>query len=165
MASAAGQPLARLPRAFLEIHDGVHRGLFPPLALTRQPINLDTIHRGVRPQTEMHSGIVGGQVTPIASNPAPNRPAIPAHQFHHAPIGRTIGFRAVQMNQQRMTAVWHSVQQQTRGAIIIRPQDVHSAVIVYVAEHRGPAAGCLNRRSASRLFRHLRKATPAADPN
>ena len=56
VASAGGQPLARLTSAFLEIHDGVDRGLFPRLAFARQPINLNPVHRFRHPQTEMNPG-------------------------------------------------------------------------------------------------------------
>src|SRR5580698_6503553 len=69
------QSVARLASTFAQIHNPIHHRLLPRLTFPGQPMDLnaiqvDVIHVGVFPQTEMYSGIVGGEITAIAPHPA-----------------------------------------------------------------------------------------------
>ena len=94
---------------------------------------------GVFAQPEVNSGIVGREITAVASRPALDGCAILPHQFHHASVSGTIGADSLQMNQHPMSAVRHGVQQQARGTVVVGDQNIHSAVVVHVAENRRPA--------------------------
>ncbi len=133
--SAGGAGLAG---SLSQSHDPIRRNLAPGIATAGRPADLDEVHLRRRAQPEVDSGIVGRQVAAVAPHPALDRGPVFPDQLHNASVPGPVGADPFQADQNPMPALG-CVQEQVGRTIIVGHQNVHTAVVVHIAEYGRPA--------------------------
>src|SRR5580698_1734805 len=128
-----GQLMARRAGPLAEGDDPVHGDLTPCFTAACGPTNLDAVNQGGFSQPEMDPRIVRREITAVASNPALYRGPVLVEKLDHASVPGPVGSNPFRMHDDPVPPVRGRVQQQPRRPVIVRDQNVDSAVIVYIA--------------------------------